>query len=127
MLFDTNFLIALQRGTKSAARSRAKAFLEAQPPAAAFYISRVTWMEFVAGFETSSAALPYLSLFTLIEVDALVWWDASRVVRSLGLRGKRIGAADSIIAATAIHYGLPVVTNNTKHFREVIGLDVRQY
>ena len=45
----------------------------------------------------------------------LLWWDASRVIRDLVLQGKKIGLADSIIAATALNYGLPLVTHNTKH------------
>lgn len=84
-------------------------------------------MEFVAGFETSDAAKVYLNKFTVLEVDNLLWWDASRIVRSLGLRGKRIGVADSIIAATALNYSLPLVTHNVKHFNEVPGLDLRVY
>lgn len=84
-------------------------------------------MEFVAGFPTSEAARPYLQKFTVIEVDSLLWWDASRVVRALGLQGKTIGAADSIIAATALNYGLPLVTLNTKHFERVPGLELRPY
>ncbi len=127
MLFDTNFLIAYQRGTKDVPRRRAHEFLASQPKDAAFYISRIAWMEFVAGFETSAAALPYLHKFTVIEVDGLIWWDASRVVRALGLRWKKIGAADSIIAATALAYGLPLVSNNARHFGEVPRLDLRQY
>ncbi len=50
-----------------------------------------------------------------------------RGVRALGLRGTPIGAADSIIAATALHYGLPLVTKNTRHFANVPGLDLRAY
>jgi hypothetical protein len=127
MLFDTSFLITYQRGAKDVPKKRALAFLEAQPEGAPFYISRVAWMEFVAGFETSAAAKGYLRTFTVLEVDRLLWWDASRIVRALGLRGKRIGVADSIIAATALNYSLPLVTNNTKHFSEVPGLDLRTY
>ncbi len=127
MLFDTNFLITYQRGAKDVPKKRALAFLEAQPKGAPFFISRVAWMEFVAGFETSAAAKGYLRTFTVLEVDRLLWWDASRIVRALGLRGKRIGVADSIIAATALNYSLPLVTNNTKHFSEVPGLDLRTY
>jgi tRNA(fMet)-specific endonuclease VapC len=127
MLFDTNFLIAYQRGTKDVPRKQAQSFLEMQAKGTPFYISRVAWMEFVAGFETSDAAKVYLNKFTVLEVDNLLWWDASRIVRSLGLRGKRIGVADSIIAATALNYSLPLVTHNVKHFNEVPGLDLRVY
>ena len=61
MLFDTNFLITYQRGAKDVPKKRALAFLEAQPKGAPFFISRVAWMEFVAGFETSAAAKGYLA------------------------------------------------------------------
>ena len=127
MLFDTNFLITYQRGTKDVPKKRAHAFLESQSPGTPFYISRIAWMEFVAGFETSAAARHYLKKFTVIEVDSLLWWDASRVVRALGLQGQKIGLADSIIAATALNYGLPLVTNNTKHFARIPGLDLQDY
>lgn len=126
MLFDTNFLIAYSKGSKEVNRARCRAFLESFP-AERLYISRVTWMEFLAGFENSADAGPYMSRFSIIEVDSVLWWDASRVVRELGLRGKKIGVADSIIAATALTYGLSLVSNNTKHFREVSKLDLRGY
>ncbi|MFH1499778.1 MAG: type II toxin-antitoxin system VapC family toxin [Verrucomicrobiota bacterium] len=127
MLLDTNFLITCHRGSKDVPKDQARAFLEAQGEDTPFYISRVAWMEFMAGFATSTAASPHLKKFTILEVDNLIWWDASRVVRNLGLRGKKIGAADSIIAATALNYGLPLVSNNTKHFSLVPGLDLRSY
>lgn len=127
MLFDTNFLIAYGKGTKAVPKQRARAYLSALPPRTPCYISRVTWMEFVAGFETAEAAAPHLAPFTVLEMDNELWWASSRVVRDLGQRGRPIGPADSMIAATALAYGLPVVTHNTKHFREVAGLDVREY
>lgn len=127
MLFDTNFLIAYGKGTKAVSKQRARSYFAALPPGTPCFIARVTWMEFVAGFESEAAAAPHLAPFTVLDMDTQLWWAASRVVRNLGLRGKPIGSADSIIAATALTYGLPVVSNNTRHFRDVEGLDLRDY
>lgn len=127
MLFDTNFLIAYGKGTKAVPKHRARAFFAALPESTPCYISRVTWMEFAAGFASSADAEKELARFAVLEVDVALWWGASRVVRALGQAGRPIGSADSIIAATALAYGLPLVTNNTRHFREVEGLDLRAY
>jgi len=37
-----------------------------------------------------------------------------------------VGFMDSMIAVTAIHYGLPLVTFNVKHFRHIPGLTTLQ-
>ena len=39
-------------------------------------------------------------------------------------RSRPISPADSWIAATAIHHGLPLVTHNRRHFENVPGLEV---
>lgn len=127
MLFDTNFLIAYGKGSKDVPKARARAYFAALPHESPFYISRVTWMEFIAGFENMADAEFQLAPFTIIEVDTDLWRQGALVIRDLGLRGKTIGAADSLIAATALSYGFPLVSNNTKHFREVRGLDLRNY
>lgn len=36
-------------------------------------------------------------------------------------------AGDAIVAATAVEAGLPLVTSNTKHYRPIAGLTVRQF
>jgi predicted nucleic acid-binding protein len=48
-------------------------------------------------------------------------------MRELRTAGQSIGLADSIIAATARLYDLPLVTENTQHFARVPGLDLRAY
>ena len=127
MLFDTNFLIAYGKGSKDVPKARARAYFAALPHDAPFYISRVTWMDFIAGFENVADAEFQLAPFTIIEIDPELWRHGARVIRELGLRGKKIGSADSLIAATALSYGFTLVSNNTKHFKEVRGLDLRGY
>jgi predicted nucleic acid-binding protein len=38
-----------------------------------------------------------------------------------------IGSNDLWIAATALAYGMPVVTHNVEHYRRVPGLEVMAY
>jgi len=45
----------------------------------------------------------------------------------LEARGRSIGVADTMIAATAIAQGLVVVTGNTKHFARIRGLKVEDW
>lgn len=49
---------------------------------------------------------------------------ASEIYADLYKRGKLIGDADILIAATALENGLPVVTNNESHFNRISGLQI---
>jgi tRNA(fMet)-specific endonuclease VapC len=49
---------------------------------------------------------------------------AAETYASLHRSGTLIGDADLLIAATAMHHGLAVVTNNTAHFQRISGLTV---
>ena len=91
------------------------------------YISRVTWMEIAAGHETPSAVQADTYPFTLLEIDENVAWQASRIRRYLRQLGQSIGDNDVWIAATALSYSLPVVTNNVNHFGRVPNLKVMGY
>ena len=122
MLFDTEFLLHLTRKPGSPWHRRATAYLAAHDPA--LYTSRVCWMEFAAGREHRVEVDRDLGRFAVLELDESVAWQASRLARTLGLH---IGDNDLWIAATALNFGLPVVSNNKKHFGRVPGLDLRTY
>lgn len=51
----------------------------------------------------------------------------SRIRRILRQRGEMIGDFDILIAATAQEAGPCLVTDNTKHFKRIEGLEVEGY
>ena len=126
MLFDTTFLIHLvgQRGRESS--ERAKAFLKAHLDAP-LYTSRVCWSEFAEGCSSLSEVRLTLERFTIVEINELVAWEASRISRGLGRAGIPIGDNDIWIAASALAYRLPLVSRNGRHFARVPGLEVHSY
>jgi predicted nucleic acid-binding protein len=126
MIYDTNFLIALQGRKKRFSRADSLAWMKREDQGIG-YISRLTEIEFLGGFSTNEEAARYLKPFTILPLDKIVLDEAVVVMRELRSSGKGIGAADSIIAATARLYGLPIVTENVKHFDRVKGVLTRNY
>jgi len=126
MLFDSTFLIhaAGQRGRRF--RTAAERFLQSHLDAP-LYTSRVCWAEFAEGCATPGEAVAGLHLFTVIEIDEVIAWSASRVSRELKGAGRHIGDNDIWIAATALAHGLPLVSLNGRHFGRVPGLQVLAY
>jgi predicted nucleic acid-binding protein len=126
MLFDSAFLIHAsgQRGRKP--QAVAERFLHAHLDAP-LYTSRICWAEFAEGCATPGDVQTGLHLFTMIEIDENIAWSASRVARELRTTGRHIGDNDIWIAATALAFGLPLVSRNARHFDRVAGLQVVSY
>lgn len=126
MLFDSAFLIHAsgQRGRKQ--QAAAEAFLGTHLDAA-LYTSRVCWAEFAEGCAAPADVQAGLHLFTVVEIDESVAWTASRVARELKKAGAHIGDNDIWIAATALAYGLPLVSRNVRHLMRVPNLQVVTY
>ncbi len=122
MIFDTDFLIAYGKGTKALPKARARAYVDALPDDEPLLISRITWMEFAAGYDTRAEADAESRRFSVLEFDDDLWFPTSRIVRDLSRRGLRIGTPDCMIAATAIGYGQPLKTLNRSHFERIGGL-----
>jgi tRNA(fMet)-specific endonuclease VapC len=49
------------------------------------------------------------------------------VAAALARRGEPIGTFDTLMAAHALSLGLTFVTNNTQHFRRVVGLETENW
>lgn len=122
-MLDTNFLVCLAAQSKRLPSARALAFRD-QHVDAPSYIVRVTAMEFEAGFDSALHAAPHLEPFTILPIDEDIWKVGTALFRDLRRGGLRIGIVDTLIAATALTYGLPVVTDNAEHFKRVRGLKV---
>jgi predicted nucleic acid-binding protein len=128
-LLDTNVLSELRR---KAPNSGVVDWL-AQRPSAALYLSVLTLGELRKGVEGVSdlsrradlldwleSELPAFFAGRILAVDAQV---ADRWGRMMAAAGRPVPAIDSLIGATAAHYGLSLVTRNARDFTD-LGLDV---
>lgn len=90
-----------------------------------FYLSVLTIFELLRypGLPSNEeqAILSIMNACTILPVELSV----ARRAASLG-RTHRTGAIDLLIAATALEYNLPLITKNTKDFRGITGMQVRQ-
>jgi len=105
-LLDSNILIDYLNGMAPAAEVLGKA--------EATSISRVSWIEVLAGAESpeqASALRGWLARFTIVEIDA------TNAERAMELRRKhRLSMPDPLIWASAQVHGLILVSRNTRDF-----------
>lgn len=127
LLFDTCFLIDLEREMKRGA-GKAQAFLRENQEASAC----IPWTvagEFAEGFpdirDPGCAAM--LGRFEIVPMDEATAGQYARITAQLRQQNQLIGTNDLWIAAAAVANGLELVTNNTAHFGRVTGLSLRGY
>jgi predicted nucleic acid-binding protein len=99
-------------------RDYARQLLEDWSSAGFLAVSTLTHLEIYHGMrpveETSTNS--FLDGLTSIPVDISIARLAGRMLGGLRTRGTTIGIADSVIAATALQYGIPLLTNNMAHY-----------
>ena len=66
--------------------------------------------------------LDFCSLYEIIPFDDFVLDTYGQIRAALELKGQKIGANDTIIAATALAHNATFVTNNVKEFSRIEGL-----
>ncbi|MEW5982266.1 MAG: type II toxin-antitoxin system VapC family toxin [Acidobacteriota bacterium] len=83
----------------------------------------------MAGLSLSDRARweEFLAPFHILACSPEVSWQYGRVFRHLQGNGSLIGTNDLWIAATALAYGMPVVTRDVEYYRRVPDLQVRAY
>jgi toxin FitB len=107
VLVDTDILIDHLRGVR-----------RFEPGAAVVRYSVVTRAELYAGRATEEGRVDMLlAAFVEVPVDRSIAQRAGRLRREHGLR-----LPDALIAATALEFGLHLVTRKRKDFESVIGL-----
>ena len=123
MIIDTDVLIWYMRGNE-----RAYQFIEKLQT---FNISVITYMELVQGMRNKN------ELNSLRK--ALHVWNTKILYISEEISAKAmflveqhylshsVQLADALIGATAIHYGLPLVTGNDKHYKIIKGLKIKKF
>jgi toxin FitB len=128
-LLDTNVLSELRRKTPNAG---VVAWF-AQRPASTLFLSVLTLGELRKGIDSMATADRRLALLDWLEADLPNFFTgrillidaavADRWGRLLAVVRRPVPAIDSLLAATAAHHGLSMVTRNVRDFA-YFGLDV---
>ena len=120
MLFDTDVIIWVLRGSKRAATAIDRAD--------SLEISVVSYMELVQGARDKSelratkAALAALN-FQMLALTENIGHRASIYLEEYALKSN-IGVPDALIAATAVENGMPLCTANAKDYRSIAELQL---
>jgi predicted nucleic acid-binding protein len=81
-------------------------------------ISSLTHLEIYQGMKTGEekATNSFLDGLITIDVDISIARQAGALLRNLRSKGITIGITDAIIAATALQFGVSLITNNIEHY-----------
>ena len=114
---DTDVLIDYLRGVE-----KAREFFLAVGLYGLLTVSVVSIAEIYAGNDTLEPEKhllvdAFLANFSPISIDPLIAKMAGEIRRDFG-----VPFADALVAASALHYTLPLYTRNTKHFSRIKGL-----
>ena len=112
-LLDTDIAIDFLRK-----REYARLLLEHWAGEGLLAISALTHLEIYQGMRSGEeeATDAFLDGLVTIVVDVPIARRAGVMLRELWSKGTTIGIADAIIAATALHLGTPLITNNVGHY-----------
>lgn len=95
-------------------------------PFSVFYISSITAAEFMVGARDKADLKNIenqLSKYTIIPINTQISDVFTDIFKTYTL-SHRPGIADTLIAATALYYHLPVYTYNKRHFQFIPGLEL---
>lgn len=128
LILETSFLVDLERELIAVCPGPAQLFLESHQ-AQKLLITFTVAGELAAGPRMNERATwnELVSPFEVLPCTPEVSWRYGRLYRYLSENGLLIDANDLWIAATALAFGMPVVTRNEKHFGRVPELDVIGY
>jgi predicted nucleic acid-binding protein len=122
VLLDTGVVIAHLRGFPGVAELLIS--LGARGPLATSVVTVVEVWQGAKAREAERTQL-FFSGVEVIPLEAELAEAAGHLARSLREKGYTVGLADAVVAATAQHLDVPVLTTNKKHFEHVPGLRVR--
>ena len=125
LILETTFLIDLERERTTRSEGACARFL-AEQGAARLFLCHTTVGELACGVGSSDRQRweRLIAPFHILEHTVDVDWHYAQAFRHLRRRGELIAANDLWIAATALAYGMPVVTRNVAHYERVPGLEV---
>lgn len=123
MLVDTDVLIWHLRGYAQATQRLDQL--------GSLTLSAVSYFEVLQGMRNKAELIAVKKMLqhraaTLLPLSEAITQRAIELMESITLsHGLQMG--DALIAATALHHGLPVLTANVKHFSAVQGLTVEAF
>ncbi len=112
-LLDTDIAIDFLRR-----RDYARKLLESWAGEGLLAISTLTHLEIYQEMKSSEdeATNVFLDGLISVAVDVPIARRAGRMLGALRSKGMTVGIADSIVAATALEIGAPILTNNVGHY-----------
>lgn len=122
-LVDSNILIYLLNKNRDIVP-----FFE-QFRSAALHISMISWIEVLSGSSRHKKTIREVERdvqdFIRLPVEDRIAKKAAQLFENAIQKGEKIkNFQDGVIAATALLYGMPLITNNPKDFRKFKGLKV---
>jgi len=131
-MLDTNICSFIMRERPPAVLARLQQAVELQNGVA---ISVITYYEMLLGAIGRKASPHHARLVEafVARLSAILPWDrvaaekAMRVRRDLSAKGTPIGGNDAMIAGHAIAADCVLVTNNTREFSRVAGLQIEDW
>jgi len=113
LLFDSGILILHLRNQPGYKELTNRLMNEADT-----YISVMTRLEIVRGMHNRERTITFdlLNSFDSIPMNSEISDLAGELIRSWRTRGVVLGNADAVIAASALHHDLALVTTNARHF-----------
>jgi tRNA(fMet)-specific endonuclease VapC len=124
-LIDTDILSESRKRINQRVVARATAYIAAFSH---YTISVITVTEVVRGWhrrqqqEATQQFLADIAKTEILPVDNQIAELAGRICGDLERTGQPIGLADALIAATAMHHDLTLVTGNLSHYQRIVGL-----
>jgi predicted nucleic acid-binding protein len=123
MVIDTDVLIWYLKGNEKAQR--------AIESSTTFSVSVVTYMELVQGMRNKNELNNFRKALHLWNSEILYISEEISVKAMFFVEqhylGHSIQLADALIGATAISYGLPILTGNDKHYKILKGIQIKKF
>lgn len=125
VLIDTDILSEIRKRINPRVLARATAYLVVFRQ---YTISSITVTEVVKGWQKLQREdriqqfLTGISQAEVLPMNAQIAELTGRIYGDLERTGQPIGLADAIVAATAIHHDLILITGNISHYQRIQGL-----
>ncbi|MBQ7594744.1 MAG: type II toxin-antitoxin system VapC family toxin [Synergistaceae bacterium] len=121
---DTNICVAYLRGRNLDLRKKVDAIDRNDIKLSALVKGELLFGAYKSGRieKNLKQTLDFCSLYEIIPFDDFVLDTYGQIRAALELKGQKIGANDTIIAATALAHNATFVTNNVKEFSRIEGL-----